>query len=230
MPRDFTDATSTSMQAVNSTDTEGAISLAIRPPSPGKTPAASPCSWYGPMPPRPTRAASAAAPVPNRPFAPKTSLGDSWWPGRRWKMKQRSRAVALYEYRGAELCDHSAVKPESDVNIKTSHRHAGYGQHGDHVDSALRHQSEGGREHHPHHHHQRATALKATRRLSSAVAETAVVWSIRQPGSRWRCTELTTTQTEYRGVTDANGNATVVVTQSEGPGVKTPLSVVSSKP
>lgn len=40
-------------------------------------------------------------------------------------------------------------------------------------------------------------------------------------------TELTTTQTEYRGVTDANGNATVVVTQKEGPGVKTPL-VVSS--
>lgn len=30
-------------------------------------------------------------------------------------------------------------------------------------------------------------------------------------------TELTTVQTEYRGVTDAEGKATVVVTQDEGP-------------
>lgn len=38
-------------------------------------------------------------------------------------------------------------------------------------------------------------------------------------------TELTTTATEYHGTTDANGNATVVVTQASGPGVKTTLSV-----
>ncbi|WP_064526232.1 adhesion domain-containing protein [Escherichia sp. B1147] len=38
-------------------------------------------------------------------------------------------------------------------------------------------------------------------------------------------TELTTTATEYRGTTDANGSATVQVTQSNGPGVKTPLIV-----
>lgn len=37
-------------------------------------------------------------------------------------------------------------------------------------------------------------------------------------------TELTTVQTEYRGVTDAEGKATVVVTQDEGPGVKRILS------
>ncbi|UQQ18023.1 hypothetical protein MYA98_07890 [Salmonella sp. WGH-01] len=36
--------------------------------------------------------------------------------------------------------------------------------------------------------------------------------------------ELTTVQTEYRGVTDAEGKATVVVTQDEGPGVKRILS------
>ncbi|HHG2598745.1 TPA: DUF823 domain-containing adhesin [Escherichia coli] len=36
-------------------------------------------------------------------------------------------------------------------------------------------------------------------------------------------TELTTTATEYRGTTDANGVATVTVTQANGPGVKTPL-------
>ncbi|HHV0560435.1 TPA: adhesion domain-containing protein [Escherichia coli] len=36
-------------------------------------------------------------------------------------------------------------------------------------------------------------------------------------------TELTTTATEYRGSTDANGVATVTVTQANGPGVKTPL-------
>ncbi|WP_194206193.1 adhesion domain-containing protein [Superficieibacter sp. 1612_C1] len=41
-------------------------------------------------------------------------------------------------------------------------------------------------------------------------------------------TELTTTKTLYRGVTDAQGNATVVVTQANGPGVKTHL-VVSSE-
>ncbi|WP_171923115.1 adhesion domain-containing protein [Salmonella bongori] len=41
-------------------------------------------------------------------------------------------------------------------------------------------------------------------------------------------TELTTTQTLYRGVTDAQGKATVAVTQPEGPGVKTHL-VVSSE-
>lgn len=40
-------------------------------------------------------------------------------------------------------------------------------------------------------------------------------------------TELTTTETLYRGVTDANGTATVVVTQADGPGVKTPLFVSS---
>ncbi len=75
----------------------------------------------------------------------------------------------------------------------------------------------------------RATARpKATRRLSSAVKmrKTAGVVNNANP-VRVGDTELTTTQTEYRGVTDANGNATVVVTQKEGPGVKTPL-VVSS--
>ncbi|ECG8258546.1 hypothetical protein FO131_14680 [Salmonella bongori] len=40
-------------------------------------------------------------------------------------------------------------------------------------------------------------------------------------------TELTTTQTLYRGVTDAQGKATVAVTQPEGPGVKTHLIVSS---
>ncbi len=36
-------------------------------------------------------------------------------------------------------------------------------------------------------------------------------------------TELTTTATEYRGTTDANGVATVTVTRANGLGVKTPL-------
>ncbi|EBX1354541.1 hypothetical protein DQ806_15995 [Salmonella enterica subsp. enterica serovar Okatie] len=38
-------------------------------------------------------------------------------------------------------------------------------------------------------------------------------------------TELTTTATEYHGTTDANGNATVTVTQDNGPGVRTTLTV-----
>lgn len=38
-------------------------------------------------------------------------------------------------------------------------------------------------------------------------------------------TELTTTATEYHSTTDANGTATVTVTQPNGPGVKTPLVV-----
>lgn len=38
-------------------------------------------------------------------------------------------------------------------------------------------------------------------------------------------TELTTTVTEYRGTSDANGTATITVTQPNGPGVKTPLVV-----
>ena len=38
-------------------------------------------------------------------------------------------------------------------------------------------------------------------------------------------TELTTTATEYRGTTGADGSATVQVTQPNGPGVKTPLTV-----
>lgn len=41
-------------------------------------------------------------------------------------------------------------------------------------------------------------------------------------------TELTTTDTEYRGVTDANGTATITVTQDNGPGVKTTLKVKPS--
>ncbi len=39
-------------------------------------------------------------------------------------------------------------------------------------------------------------------------------------------TELTTTATEYHGVTDADGKATVTVTQANGPGVKTTLTVM----
>lgn len=42
---------------------------------------------------------------------------------------------------------------------------------------------------------------------------------------RINSTELTTTATEFRGTTDANGTATVTVTQPAGPGVKTPLVV-----
>lgn len=42
-------------------------------------------------------------------------------------------------------------------------------------------------------------------------------------------TELTTANTEYHGVTDANGTATVTVTQDGGPGVKTTLKVKLSK-
>lgn len=38
-------------------------------------------------------------------------------------------------------------------------------------------------------------------------------------------TELTTTATKYHGTTDANGNATITVTQDNGPGVKTLLTV-----
>ncbi|ENB4891325.1 TPA: RatA-like protein [Escherichia albertii] len=38
-------------------------------------------------------------------------------------------------------------------------------------------------------------------------------------------TELSTTATEYRGTTDENGTATILVTQPNGPGVKTPLVV-----
>ncbi|EFE09850.1 adhesion domain-containing protein [Citrobacter youngae] len=41
-------------------------------------------------------------------------------------------------------------------------------------------------------------------------------------------TELTTVTTEYHGTTDANGKATVVVTQASGPGVKTPLTVFAA--
>lgn len=39
-------------------------------------------------------------------------------------------------------------------------------------------------------------------------------------------TELTTTATEYHGVTGADGKATVTVTQANGPGVKTTLTVM----
>ena len=42
-------------------------------------------------------------------------------------------------------------------------------------------------------------------------------------------TELTTTDTEYHGVTDANGIATVTVVQNDGPGVKTTLKVMPSE-
>lgn len=38
-------------------------------------------------------------------------------------------------------------------------------------------------------------------------------------------TELTTTATEYHGTTDANGNAVVTVTQDNGPGVRTTLTL-----
>ncbi len=113
------------------------------------------------------------------------------------------------------------IKPATDTPVTVS---------GDHVDSAFEASKvKVGRASPSPSPPKRATARpKATRRLSSAVKmrKTAGVVNNANP-VRVGDTELTTTQTEYRGVTDANGNATVVVTQKEGPGVKTPL-VVSS--
>nr|WP_258168920.1 Immunoglobulin-like domain BIg-containing protein [Salmonella enterica] len=88
-------------------------------------------------------------------------------------------------------------------------------------------------------------ARRATWRIWAADAPFAVKDRLKQRGYRWNGdggatprawyanpvrvgnTELTTAQTEYHGVTDGQGNATVVVTQENGPGVKTRLIVSS---
>ncbi len=95
------------MQAVNSTDTE-AISLAIRPPSLGKPPAA---RRHGAVVYARHAAFAAAGSEPPDLLLKNLAGRQHWWHGRRWKNEETNvPALALYEYRGAELCDHSAVK------------------------------------------------------------------------------------------------------------------------
>ncbi|UQQ18025.1 hypothetical protein MYA98_07900 [Salmonella sp. WGH-01] len=71
MPRDFSaDATSTSMRAVNSTDTEGDL-FSDPPTIAGKINSRRAWACYGPMPPRPTRRFRRSRRL-TRPFAPRT--------------------------------------------------------------------------------------------------------------------------------------------------------------
>ncbi|EFB6990292.1 hypothetical protein HGL39_002520 [Salmonella enterica] len=230
MPRDFSaDATSTSMRAVNSTDTEG--DLFSDPPT---------IAWENRQPPAMGLVWADAAtpdtplspqPVPNLTFCAQNLAGRQLvaWA----QVEDETNVPALWLFTNTGVPNYATIpllspkvalniKPATDTPVTVS---------GDHVDSAFE-----------------ASKVKVGESITLTIATKAcdgtpegnAPFVIRRKDAENRQgvvnnanpvrvgdTELTTTQTEYRGVTDANGNATVVVTQKEGPGVKTPL-VVSS--
>lgn len=230
MPRDFSaDATSTSMRAVNSTDTEG--DLFSDPPT---------IAWENRQPPAMGLVWADAAtpdtplspqPVPNLTFCAQNLAGRQLvaWA----QVEDETNVPALWLFTRTGVPNYATIpllspkvalniKPATDTPVTVS---------GDHVDSAFEASKVKVGE---------SITLTISTKACDGTPEGNAPFVIRRKDAENRQgvvnnanpvrvgdTELTTTQTEYRGVTDANGNATVVVTQKEGPGVKTPL-VVSS--
>lgn len=230
MPRDFSaDATSTSMQAVNSTDTEG--DLFSDPPT---------IAWENRQPPAMGLVWADAAtpdtplspqPVPNLTFCAQNLAGRQLvaWA----QVEDETNVPALWLFTNTGVPNYATIpllSPKVTLNIKPA-TDTPVTVSGDHVDSAFEASKVKVGE---------SITLTITTKACDGTPEGNAPFVIRRKDAENRQgvvnnanpvrvgdTELTTTQTEYRGVTDANGNATVVVTQKEGPGVKTPL-VVSS--
>lgn len=230
MPRDFSaDATSTSMRAVNSTDTEG--DLFSDPPT---------IAWENRQPPAMGLVWADAAtpdtplspqPVPNLTFCAQNLAGRQLvaWA----QVEDETNVPALWLFTrtgGPNYATIPLLSPKVALNIKPA-TDTPVTVSGDHVDSAFEASKVKVGE---------SITLTISTKACDGTPEGNAPFVIRRKDAENRQgvvnnanpvrvgdTELTTTQTEYRGVTDANGNATVVVTQKEGPGVKTPL-VVSS--
>ncbi|ECI7964421.1 hypothetical protein E2D61_09010 [Salmonella enterica subsp. enterica] len=230
MPRDFSaDATSTSMRAVNSTDTEG--DLFSDPPT---------IAWENQQPPSVGLLWADAAtpdtplspqPTPNQTFCAQNLAGRKLvvWP----QPDDETTVPALWLYTHTGVPNNAAIpllSPKVTVNIAQAVGHP-VSVSGDHVDASFEASKVKVGE--------SITLTVTTRGCDGELVKNAP-FVIRREDAKNRQgvvnntnpvhvgdTELTTVQTEYRGVTDAEGKATVVVTQDEGPGVKTHLIVAS---
>lgn len=230
MPRDFSaDATSTSMRAVNSTDTEG--DLFSDPPT---------IAWENRQPPAMGLVWADAAtpdtplspqPVPNLTFCAQNLAGRQLvaWA----QVEDETNVPALWLFTRTGVPNYATIpllSPKVALNIKPAVSDP-VSVSGDHVDASFE-----------------ASKVKVGESITLTVTTKAcdgepainAPFVIRREDAinrqgvvnnanpvRVGNTELTTAQTEYHGVTDGQGNATVVVTQENGPGVKTRLIVSS---
>lgn len=230
MPRDFSaDATSTSMRAVNSTDTEG--DLFSDPPT---------IAWENRQPPAMGLVWADAAtpdtplspqPVPNLTFCAQNLAGRQLvaWA----QVEDETNIPALWLFTNTGVPNYTTIpllSPKVALNIKPAVSDP-VSVSGDHVDASFE-----------------ASKVKVGESITLTVTTKAcdgepainAPFVIRREDAinrqgvinnanpvRVGNTELTTAQTEYHGVTDGQGNATVVVTQENGPGVKTRLIVSS---
>lgn len=230
MPRDFSaDATSTSMRAVNSTDTEG--DLFSDPPT---------IAWENRQPPAMGLVWADAAtpdtplspqPVPNLTFCAQNLAGRQLvaWA----QVEDETNIPALWLFTRTGVPNYATIpllSPKVTLNIKPALSDP-VSVSGDHVDASFE-----------------ASKVKVGESITLTVTTKAcdgkpainAPFVIRREDAinrqgvvnnanpvRVGNTELTTAQTEYHGVTDGQGNATVVVTQENGPGVKTRLIVSS---
>lgn len=228
MPRDFSaDATSTAMRAVNSTDIEG--DLFTSPPT---------IAWDNQQPPT-MGLVWADAKTPDTPLSPQPILNQSFcaqnlagrqlvvWP----QVEDETTLPALWLYTRTGVPNIAAIpllSPKITLNIKPAVSDP-ITVSADRVDDAFAASKARAGEN--------ITLSIATKACDGEIAPNAA-FVIRREDAQNRQggvnnvgpvhvgdTELTTTQTEFHGVTDAQGNATVVVTQAQGPGVKTHLIV-----
>lgn len=230
MPRDFSaDASSTSMRAVNSTDTEG--DLFTDPPS---------IAWENQEPPTMSLVWADAA-TPDTPLSPQPILNQTFCAqnlaGRQlvaWAQVEDENSVpALWLYTRTGVPNSAVIpllSPKVTLNIKPAVSDP-VSVSGDHIDANFAASKVKAGE--------SITLTVSTKACNGDVAPNAAFVIRREDAInrqgvvnnanpvRVGDTELTTTQTEYHGVTDGQGNATVVVTQEQGPGVKTRLIVSS---
>lgn len=230
MPRDFSaDASSTSMRAVNSTDTEG--DLFTDPPS---------IAWENQEPPTMSLVWADAA-TPDTPLSPQPILNQTFCAqnlaGRQlvaWaQVEDETNVPALWLYTRTGVPNNAVIpllSPKVTLNIKPAVSDP-VSVSGDHIDANFAASKVKAGE--------SITLTVSTKACNGDVAPNAAFVirredAINRQGMvnnanpvRVGDTELTTTQTEYHGVTDGQGNATVVVTQEQGPGVKTRLIVSS---
>ncbi|EBV1218375.1 hypothetical protein DNW00_17190 [Salmonella enterica subsp. enterica serovar Neunkirchen] len=230
MPRDFSaDASSTSMRAVNSTDTEG--DLFTDPPS---------IAWENQEPPTMSLVWADAA-TPDTPLSPQPILNQTFCAqnlaGRQlvaWaQVEDETNVPALWLYTRTGVPNNAVIpllSPKVTLNIKPAVSDP-VSVSGDHIDANFAASKVKAGE--------SITLTVSTKACNGDVAPNAAFVIRREDAInrqgvvnnanpvRVGDTELTTTQTEYHGVTDEQGNATVVVTQENGPGVKTRLIVSS---
>lgn len=231
MPRDFSaDATPTSMRAVNSTDTEG--DLFSEPPT---------IAWENQQPPVMSLVWADAA-TPDTPLSPQPILNQTFCAqnlaGRQlvaWaQVEDETTVPALWLYTSTGVPNNAIIpllSPKVTLNIKPAVSDP-VSASGDHFDANFE-----------------ASKVKAGESITLTISTKAcngdvepnTAFVIHREDAKNRQgevnnanpvhvgdTELTTTQAEYHGVTDGQGNATVVVTQENGPGVKTRLIVSSA--